>query len=178
MTWLQVVVASHSWGDNVFRNFLVWVTEDDPKWVDKHIHAYVNIAGPVLGVAKSMTSLLSGDTAAMACLLVSDLVSCLNVYMSCLDISVRPEVSTQLIHFAICSRGVRLTLKLGGPCPFQSQGSHRSLLTVFRAARVMLPTEETGHFNGSADAPQGKRGIQQSWASLGRFCQTAWCRGM
>ncbi len=64
---MQVVVASHSWGDNVFRNFLVWVTEDDPKWVDKHIHAYVNIAGPVLGVAKSMTSLLSGDIAALAC---------------------------------------------------------------------------------------------------------------
>ena len=55
-----MVVASHSWGDNVFRNFLVWVTEDDPDWVEKHIHAYVNIAGPVLGVAKSMTSLLSG----------------------------------------------------------------------------------------------------------------------
>ena len=53
-------MASHSWGDNVFRNFLVWVTEDDPDWVEKHIHAYVNIAGPVLGVAKSMTSLLSG----------------------------------------------------------------------------------------------------------------------
>ena len=64
---MQVVVASHSWGDNVFRNFLVWVTEDDPKWVDKHIHAYVNIAGPVLGVAKSMTSLLSGRAAALAC---------------------------------------------------------------------------------------------------------------
>ena len=56
----QVVVASHSWGDNVFRNFLVWVTEDDADWVEKHIHAYINIAGPVLGVAKSMTSLLSG----------------------------------------------------------------------------------------------------------------------
>ena len=55
-----MVVASHSWGDNVFRNFLVWVTEDDPDWVEKHIQAYVNIAGPVLGVAKSMTSLLSG----------------------------------------------------------------------------------------------------------------------
>ncbi len=60
MEWVQVVVASHSWGDNVFRNFLVWVTEDDPDWVEKHIQAYVNIAGPVLGVAKSMTSLLSG----------------------------------------------------------------------------------------------------------------------
>ena len=59
----QVVVASHSWGDNVFRNFLMWATEEpgaDPDWAETHIHAYINIAGPVLGVAKSMTSLLSG----------------------------------------------------------------------------------------------------------------------
>lgn len=59
----QVVVASHSWGDNVFRNFLMWATEEpgaDPNWAEEHIHAYINIAGPVLGVAKSITSLLSG----------------------------------------------------------------------------------------------------------------------
>lgn len=54
------MVASHSWGDNVFRNFLVWIGEDDEDWVEKHVAAYVNIAGPVLGVSKSMTSLLSG----------------------------------------------------------------------------------------------------------------------
>ncbi|EIE21902.1 Lecithin:cholesterol acyltransferase [Coccomyxa subellipsoidea C-169] len=58
----KAVVASHSWGDNVFRNFMVWIGEDDPDWVEKHVAAYVNIAGPVLGVAKSMTSLLSGET--------------------------------------------------------------------------------------------------------------------
>lgn len=39
---------------------MVWVGEDDPDWIEKHVHAYINIAGPVLGVAKSMTSLLSG----------------------------------------------------------------------------------------------------------------------
>lgn len=61
------MVASHSWGDNVFRNFLVWVTEDDADWVEKHIHAYINIAGPVLGVAKSMTSLLSGAHTPLSC---------------------------------------------------------------------------------------------------------------
>ena len=56
-------MASHSWGDNVFRNFLMWATEEpgaDPNWAEEHIHAYINIAGPVLGVAKSITSLLSG----------------------------------------------------------------------------------------------------------------------
>ena len=56
----QVLVASHSWGDNVFRNFMMWAIEDDPGWVEKHVAAYVNIAGPTLGVSKSMTSLLSG----------------------------------------------------------------------------------------------------------------------
>jgi phospholipid:diacylglycerol acyltransferase len=56
----QVVVASHSWGDNVFRNFMLWAIEGDPDWVERHIAAYINIAGPTLGVAKSMTSLLSG----------------------------------------------------------------------------------------------------------------------
>ncbi|KAK9918842.1 hypothetical protein WJX75_007445 [Coccomyxa subellipsoidea] len=58
----KVLVASHSWGDNVFRNFMVWIGEDDPDWIENHIAAYVNIAGPVLGVSKSMTSLLSGET--------------------------------------------------------------------------------------------------------------------
>lgn len=38
----------------------MWIGEDDQDWVEKHVAAYVNIAGPVLGVAKSMTSLLSG----------------------------------------------------------------------------------------------------------------------
>lgn len=42
---------------------MVWIGEDDPDWIENHIAAYVNIAGPVLGVSKSMTSLLSGDIA-------------------------------------------------------------------------------------------------------------------
>lgn len=57
----QVVVLAHSWGDNVWRTFMRWVTVDDPGWVERHLAAYVNIAGTVLGVSKSTTSLLSGD---------------------------------------------------------------------------------------------------------------------
>ncbi|KAK9839349.1 hypothetical protein WJX84_008799 [Apatococcus fuscideae] len=59
---IKVVVVSHSWGDNVFRNFLHWVEQDDPDWAEKHIHAYANIAGPVLGVPKSISALLSGES--------------------------------------------------------------------------------------------------------------------
>lgn len=63
LTWArgqQVVVLAHSWGDNVWRTFMRWVTVDDVDWVERHLAAYVNIAGTVLGVSKSVTSLLSG----------------------------------------------------------------------------------------------------------------------
>ena len=60
----QVVVLAHSWGDNVWRTFMRWVTVDNPGWVERHLAAYVNIAGTVLGVSKSTTSLLSGGAPA------------------------------------------------------------------------------------------------------------------
>ena len=56
----QVFVMSHSWGDNVFRNFLMWACEDEEDWVEQHIAHYANIAGPTLGVPKSVSSFLSG----------------------------------------------------------------------------------------------------------------------
>ena len=49
---VQVMVTAHSWGENVFRNFLGWVERKDDGWTEKHIAAYVNIAGCVLGVPK------------------------------------------------------------------------------------------------------------------------------
>ena len=72
---MQIVLASHSWGDNVFRNFLVWIEEEEAGWVEKHIHAYLNIAGPTLGVPKAVSTYLSGDISMpagpSACALVS-----------------------------------------------------------------------------------------------------------
>ncbi|KAK9802858.1 hypothetical protein WJX73_009777 [Symbiochloris irregularis] len=58
----KVAVLSHSWGDNVFRNFLVWVEGEVDGWTEKHVHTYVNIGGPTLGVPKSMSTYLSGET--------------------------------------------------------------------------------------------------------------------
>ena len=57
-------MLAHSWGDNVWRTFMRWVSVEDPGWVERHLAAYVNIAGTVLGVSKSTTSLLSGDECA------------------------------------------------------------------------------------------------------------------
>ncbi|KAL0043739.1 hypothetical protein WJX82_004801 [Trebouxia sp. C0006] len=57
----KVVVLSHSWGDNVFRNFMRWAENEQSGWCEKHLEAYVNIAGPVLGVPKAVTACLSGE---------------------------------------------------------------------------------------------------------------------
>ena len=59
-------MAAHSWGENVFRNFLGWIERKDKGWTEKHIAAYVNIAGCVLGVPKV---LLGSEKAGWACIL-------------------------------------------------------------------------------------------------------------
>ena len=56
----QVVLVSHSWGDSVVRAFMRWAAAGDSDWVERHVAAYVNIAGPTLGVPKAVTALLSG----------------------------------------------------------------------------------------------------------------------
>lgn len=58
---VQVLVVSHSWGDNVFRGFMAWVSAGNPLWVEQHMAVYANIAGPTLGVPKSISSFLSGQ---------------------------------------------------------------------------------------------------------------------
>ncbi|KAK9805752.1 hypothetical protein WJX73_005728 [Symbiochloris irregularis] len=58
----KVMVISHSWGDNVFRNFMVWASTFDREWVEQHVAVYSQIAGPTLGVPKSISSFLSGET--------------------------------------------------------------------------------------------------------------------
>jgi phospholipid:diacylglycerol acyltransferase len=47
-----VVITSHSWGEAVVRNFFWWVERKSRGWTEKHVAAYVNIAGTVLGVPK------------------------------------------------------------------------------------------------------------------------------
>ena len=57
----RVLLAGHSWGDNVVRGFLHWMEDRAPGWVDKHVAVVFNCAGPLLGVPKAATSLLSGE---------------------------------------------------------------------------------------------------------------------
>ena len=57
---VQVLVLAHSWGDNVFRNFLHWADDQEAGWTEQHVAHYGNLAGPVLGVPKAVTAMLSG----------------------------------------------------------------------------------------------------------------------
>lgn len=68
-TGKKIVLTSHSMGALVVHYFFTWVTESrkrgggggGKKWVDKHVHAFVNIAGAQLGVVKASSALLSGE---------------------------------------------------------------------------------------------------------------------
>ena len=51
----KVLIAGHSWGDNVVRGFLHWMDDIDSKWVDQHVAVVFNCAGPVLGALTART---------------------------------------------------------------------------------------------------------------------------
>ena len=55
--WLagQVMIACHSWGEVVVRNFFWWVERREPGWTEAHVANYVSIAGSVLGVPKVLS---------------------------------------------------------------------------------------------------------------------------
>ncbi|RYP69788.1 hypothetical protein DL771_005897 [Monosporascus sp. 5C6A] len=77
----KVVLASHSMGSQVLFYFLHWVASgkggkggDD--WVEKHVEAWINISGCMLGAVKGVTAILSGemrDTAQLNAFAVSAL---------------------------------------------------------------------------------------------------------
>ncbi|KAF6256224.1 Lecithin:cholesterol acyltransferase-domain-containing protein [Scenedesmus sp. NREL 46B-D3] len=59
---VKPVLVSHSYGATVTMAFFTWVEAQQPGWVDKHLHGYLNLAGPMLGLPKAISPLLSGET--------------------------------------------------------------------------------------------------------------------
>ncbi|KAF9380091.1 hypothetical protein CPB97_008582 [Podila verticillata] len=60
------VLVAHSMGSSVVFYFFKWVEsplggKGGPNWVNNHIHSFVNIAGPMLGVPKTLAAVLSGE---------------------------------------------------------------------------------------------------------------------
>jgi phospholipid:diacylglycerol acyltransferase len=58
---IKPVLVSHSYGALVTMAFMTWVEGQEPGWVDKHLHGYLNLAGPLLGLPKAVSPLLSGE---------------------------------------------------------------------------------------------------------------------
>ncbi|KAL2752200.1 hypothetical protein ACRALDRAFT_1078232 [Sodiomyces alcalophilus JCM 7366] len=66
LTGKKVVLVSHSMGGQVVFYFFHWVASamggrggDD--WVDRHVEAWINISGCMLGAVKDLTAVLSGE---------------------------------------------------------------------------------------------------------------------
>ncbi|CAG8461691.1 6729_t:CDS:2 [Paraglomus occultum] len=60
------VLVSHSMGSMVTLYFFKWVESSlggngGPNWVNDHVEAFVNIGGPLLGLPKALSALLSGE---------------------------------------------------------------------------------------------------------------------
>ena len=64
-----VVLTAHSMGSQVVLYFFKWVTTDEEDggggggddWLENNVKDFINISGPLLGVPKSATALLSGE---------------------------------------------------------------------------------------------------------------------
>jgi phospholipid:diacylglycerol acyltransferase len=62
----KVVLLSHSMGSQVLYYFLHWVEAEGygnggPSWVEAYIDSWINISGCMLGAAKGMPAVLSGE---------------------------------------------------------------------------------------------------------------------
>ena len=56
------ILVSHSMGSQVLFYFLHWVeAHAGPGWVDKHVEAWINISGSLLGALKGLPASLSGE---------------------------------------------------------------------------------------------------------------------
>lgn len=60
LTGRRTLILGHSWGATVVLNMLYSLEASSPGWVEDHIATFVNIGGPLLGVPKTVSALLSG----------------------------------------------------------------------------------------------------------------------
>ncbi|PVU87573.1 hypothetical protein BB560_006471 [Smittium megazygosporum] len=83
----KVVVISHSMGSVVFSYFINWVQSPKhgnggPSWIENHVETWVNTAGALLGVSKSLVGLISGESSEVIQPVAKD---AMNKYMSLED---------------------------------------------------------------------------------------------
>lgn len=57
----RVVVIGHSYANIVLREFLNWVEKEEEGFIGKYISDIINVGGPTLGVAKTLSAVLFGE---------------------------------------------------------------------------------------------------------------------
>lgn len=57
---IKPILVSHSYGATVTVTFLHWVEQQEAGWVDRYLAGYANLAGPLLGLPKALSPMLSG----------------------------------------------------------------------------------------------------------------------
>lgn len=55
----KVVIISHSLGTVVWYYFMNWI--QGSKWIEEHVEHFINIGGPLLGVSKAASAVISGE---------------------------------------------------------------------------------------------------------------------
>lgn len=58
----KAVLVSHSFGGVVTLTFLDWVERADKGWTERNVHAWANLAAPLLGLPKALAPLVSGES--------------------------------------------------------------------------------------------------------------------
>jgi len=58
----KVVLVSHSFGGVVALTFFEWVERAEKGWTEKNVHAWANLAAPLLGLPKALAPLISGES--------------------------------------------------------------------------------------------------------------------
>lgn len=95
-----------------------WAENQEAGWCDKHIEAYVNIAGPVLGVPKAVSACmsgqpsLSGHVAAGCCLTFSGCCSDFSAVKGMQQYD-QAVVQFAVLHVCLCTQaGLHNTLQV------------------------------------------------------------------
>mmetsp|Transcript_38027 Transcript_38027/g.92531 ORF Transcript_38027/g.92531 Transcript_38027/m.92531 type:complete len:649 (+) Transcript_38027:242-2188(+) len=57
----KAVIMGHSMGGPFVFTFLTWADDQEEGWCEKYIHTYLDLAGPMLGLPKAASALLSGE---------------------------------------------------------------------------------------------------------------------
>ncbi|KAH9586396.1 Lecithin:cholesterol/phospholipid:diacylglycerol acyltransferase [Trypanosoma melophagium] len=115
----RVVIISHSYGTTVILDFFRWIEKREPGWMDKYVAYWINIGGPVLGLPKSVSALLTGDA--------KDTLTLPSAVRQAFDTHFSRNLRTEVIRTWSCQTAMH---------PFGCDAAHPDLLTLSNGTRL------------------------------------------